>query len=949
MDIAPVSTVGKDNLHYIWIGPAPDNKEYIGQDTIGPDLLCDKYPGLTIYFWCLEEYKPFYDTYFFDKPIRVMGIESFIKDKRPPAGLLDLISTLENAAKHRIDTVNAARDRVSIKELIQYYLQQYFAGFFMDSNIIPSPRQWEWLEVPKTDKLTIPYLSSYDATDAWLMYSPIYERDTENRFYYFFRRLEEVITKQGYLEQPVSREEEGSLFIETIDSFDSRAIVVEENTNAGWADFLSLQKRYHNSHRSDKTNANTNPILIRLMNDLDSEDEFRYYLEKKGVNPARAFASKHKQIEDTSLLHLAIERKLLGKLVALLDYIKVPKTLLTAPIEQKAMMSVFDYALNQMDKSALSMIIYTTLNIHGLTDEAFLSLVQHVRQQLIYIRRQEPIKKTKLDKAMAEYKQNRYRCTLSFSKLTESLLARDYDYINAVKIIMKLGPINLKTRQFYVRDITRTLPRSTYRSQRYGDIHYLWMGPPPVLDEYIGQDTIGPDLLEEKYPDLKIYFWCMKEHIDYYENHFKTSNVIVRAIEPYIKLKTANNELLGLIKTISISAKNALNSVEKARALVSIKELMQYYLQQYFHGFFMDTNVIPSPRQDEWVEVPDPTKFYLPKVTHDLVDGWLMYSPKDNPKAQKCFEFYFDSLKEIVERREETPDDISKHNESVLFMATIFNCANFKTIAIQWSESLNTFDFLSLQKRYHNSHHDTDTYTRNVPILLRLIKDKNARMELDYYLGRRKISSTTAVCVLNEASNLSTTLIHQSIEASNMPALEVLLEKLHAPSMLFTAPINCRLLPSPLQYAIKIQERSAIVLILRRAISLHTIKEKDFLVYIENSVSIMNIKSKSDDFEADPRFHKALSHFSRQPKKMRIPTCSQLVDKLMRNDNKYCRAVNLVIKHGAFNQTSKRGYHDAFLEIYRLSHQTKRLSFFKYRRDTPLPKVKVKRSVSHWI
>lgn len=268
------------------------------------------------------------------------------------------------------------------------------------------------------------------------------------------------------------------------------------------------------------------------------------------------------------------------------------------------------------------------------------------------------------------------------------------------------------------------------------DCHYLWMGPPPELEEYIGQDTIGPDLLRESYPKLKIIFWCLEEYKAHYDAHFKNKNIKVMAIEPFIKQDEPKTKraLLPVIESLEASAKKWTSPKDKARDRVSIKELIQYYLQTHFHGFFMDTNIIPSPRVHEWLEPPNKRTFYIPRFDEVTIDAWLMYSPSGNRFANERFSYYLENIQDVLSKRTPTDTEIDRKWQRYIFMATI-DKHPYDTIDVKELDDF-TSDFLSLQKRYHNSHRKD--FPPPTPLLTRLAEDSEAKRELAYYREKRK-------------------------------------------------------------------------------------------------------------------------------------------------------------------------------------------------------------------
>ena len=117
-------------------------------------LAHDHFLNATTYFWCLEaNIKPFSDI-FKSKTIQIKSVEAFLEglflerqhsSKAPHSTLCQLLALIEEKVKvaTNIETTkeNAAREYVTLKALIQFFLPMYLDGYFMDTNIIPDPEE----------------------------------------------------------------------------------------------------------------------------------------------------------------------------------------------------------------------------------------------------------------------------------------------------------------------------------------------------------------------------------------------------------------------------------------------------------------------------------------------------------------------------------------------------------------------------------------------------------------------------------------------------------------------------------------------------------------------------------------------------------------------------------------------------------------------------------------
>lgn len=205
-------------------------------------------------------------------------------------------------------------------------------------------------------------------------------------------------------------------------------------------------------------------------------------------------------------------------------------------------------------------------------------------------------------------------------------------------------------------------------------VHYLWVGPHPLAIN-AGQDTLGPDLMRQKYPSPKqpIYFWCLDSEVEYYKDYFAKAHpdsapIEVKGIEsftdtlpplPYkeIDLKKA---FITLMTKLKDRAECFQDRKDKIREWITLKEAFGYFLQLAEDGFVTDTNCRPAPYDEtdkksipETLSSPESTGFqctFFPANTDKSMrpDPWLMYSgnPTDKIKeeAKARFKAYIDKV-----------------------------------------------------------------------------------------------------------------------------------------------------------------------------------------------------------------------------------------------------------------------------------------------------------------
>ncbi len=130
-------------IHYLWVGPpTKTNPNAIaGHDVAGPIAMARNLKAQnsndTVKFWCLEEYKTFYESQFTKAGvdnIQVCSIEAHVAEEKNKRKEAKILETLINT-KAKSDITN---DRVAFKDVFSLFLLATQGGFFFDTNVFPS-------------------------------------------------------------------------------------------------------------------------------------------------------------------------------------------------------------------------------------------------------------------------------------------------------------------------------------------------------------------------------------------------------------------------------------------------------------------------------------------------------------------------------------------------------------------------------------------------------------------------------------------------------------------------------------------------------------------------------------------------------------------------------------------------------------------------------------------
>lgn len=318
------------------------------------------------------------------------------------------------------------------------------------------------------------------------------------------------------------------------------------------------------------------------------------------------------------------------------------------------------------------------------------------------------------------------------------------------------------------------------------DVNYIWIGPPNIAE---GQDTIGPDLLRRKYRHQPIHFWCLKEHADVYDKYFNgTDNtgdkIHIHAIEDLIDEKADEYpDLPGFVELLKQSAETQGVTQDVIRERITIKDTMHYFLQLYNSGYFVDTNIIPSPESD-LSELATLDHFTIPEVFNTRTfattpDPWLMYSPPgDKTGERERFETYFHKAVDEFFSRSKTEPVINRKQLGDAFTRTAIESDGVQTETAV-SNRPNAPTVLGFQKRYLNTHRASSERHHRYPKLHVILASRAHIDEFQYYFQHATMSPDELYDIPNPNSNgvISTSLLSVAVEIGETALFKFLLSE----------------------------------------------------------------------------------------------------------------------------------------------------------------------------
>lgn len=249
---------------------------------------------------------------------------------------------------------------------------------------------------------------------------------------------------------------------------------------------------------------------------------------------------------------------------------------------------------------------------------------------------------------------------------------------------------------------------------------------------------------------------------------------MVGSIEQYALEQ--DDEFYDFIETLKQSANQQVKKQNKAREYTTIKAAFQFFLQINHDGYFLDTNVIPNPTFME-PELPKYARFTFPYVDEPgdelQIDPWLMFSPKNERKAEARFNEYFIlARKEFHARKSLDQIDRGELGQAFIDAAAFSHGAHKLTKLVSREKEGLCVSIGAFQKRYYNTH---KLHGPNAHFLFELISGKPSLDELNYILHTSNLDTSAIEELLEEGTELKTTLLHHACYSNKPDELAILL------------------------------------------------------------------------------------------------------------------------------------------------------------------------------
>lgn len=309
--------------------------------------------------------------------------------------------------------------------------------------------------------------------------------------------------------------------------------------------------------------------------------------------------------------------------------------------------------------------------------------------------------------------------------------------------------------------------------------HYLWVGPKPE-DGKKGMDTMGVDLMREKYPEQEIHFWCLDSEVKKYKAHYDSrhgrDNITIHGIEAYIKAK-GDVEYHDFVETLKQRAKQFPDRKHKVQEWITIKDSLDYYLQQYLVGVILDSSISPDERvSSDTALFSNLTDFTVPCFSSTSIaivhDPWFIRTDPDSPKAKERFKNYFYEVKLILDdlihddQHEPQAHDIVRDSVTELFIKYVKDAPVTYTVTPHSGMHL----FHGVKKIYLNTHKTQGLTSKRHPLFSLL--QVEAMREMLYYMSENGIDPFTPLpyAYLDE---------NRSIVETNRSIIGVLTKDIH--------------------------------------------------------------------------------------------------------------------------------------------------------------------------
>ena len=173
--------------------------------------------------------------------------------------------------------------------------------------------------------------------------------------------------------------------------------------------------------------------------------------------------------------------------------------------------------------------------------------------------------------------------------------------------------------------------------------------------------------------------------------------------------------------------------------------MIQYFLQIYNNGYFLDTNIIPDPEN----VLPTLTTFehftvpmvFIMQSMSQHIDPWLMYTPKGDKKGQReRFERYMHEAKHEFSSRDKVHPKINRVALGSAFVKTAEEHPDTKTVDTS-PKGRRTHRTSGFQKHYQHTHKASSHGIHRFPKIHLVLIEHPGLEEFQYLFEHSRLSA----------------------------------------------------------------------------------------------------------------------------------------------------------------------------------------------------------------
>ena len=444
---------------------------------MGPLLTCEKFTTHPIFFWCLEAYEAYYIQRLSPLGITVNTVEDYLKNlllirqhpgkcsRREISKLSLLIEEKVNLALNtHTDQRDVFREYVTIKALMQYFLQNYFSGYFMDSNIMPEENS---SLIPQTyDSFLAPIIPKRDFAqgtllqlwftcdvDPWLMLSPKKDKEARLRFRHYYKKIEEThehFKKTQIINRKVIAEAFVTSALISLQNSDHELIAtgpsnLGRNKTETTVSFLGFYKRYSNTHKLNKG------ALLPLLMSVCTEE---HYNPKEVEHYLKAGHTPSQSIGQTTLLKTLIHLNKIERVRHVLTHLSTKEVHTLFSSEH----SFLFYVNSEERRQALTLILNHYIDVVFESTASFIHTVLLI-QSILTLENNGLFHRKK--------RASESEITLIEKMITHSTHSPNLTLAQATRLVTQLGPLTEQSIANYTQSIKQTMSQPKVTSSYF--------------------------------------------------------------------------------------------------------------------------------------------------------------------------------------------------------------------------------------------------------------------------------------------------------------------------------------------------------------------------------------------------------------------------------------------------------------------------------------------------